>query len=95
MNRIYNDLITTKSSQWSYEEEWRMVFPRPRDAGKEFVLIDFHQEEIESVFFGCRMSEENKVLLIDLIRTQYPRVKVYQARKSAIEFRLHFDEIPQ
>lgn len=92
-NKLYNDLILTKSSDWRYEKEWRMVFPRPEDGGKKFVLLCFHPEEIESIFLGCRISEENKIDLMALVKNQYPWVKVFQARKSETEFRLHFDEI--
>lgn len=70
-----------------------MVFPRAEDSGKEFVLLGFQPEEIESIFLGCRMPEKNKILLMDLVKSKYPLVKVFQARKSETEFRLHFDEI--
>lgn len=91
--RAYNELLLTKSTDWGYEREWRMIFPRPEDAGKRCVLLDFHQDEIECIFFGCRMPEENKFHLVNLAKSKYPRAKLFQARKSKTEFRLHFDEI--
>jgi hypothetical protein len=91
--RVYNELLLTKSTDWQYENEWRMIFPRPEDTGKKSVFLGFHQEEIESIFLGCRMSGENKVQLISLARSKYPNAKIFQARKSKTEFRLHFDEV--
>ncbi|MNK07402.1 hypothetical protein D3C87_253160 [compost metagenome] len=93
LTRTYHELILTKSTDWYYENEWRMIFPRPEDSGKKIVYLGFHQEEIECVFLGCRMSEENKSQLINLTTSKYPSAKIFQARRSKTEFRLHFDEI--
>lgn len=93
LTKTYNELITTKSTHWKYENEWRMVFPRHEDSGKEFALLSFHPEEIEAIFLGCRMLEQDKSEIINLVRRQYPLAKIYQARRSDSEFRLHFSEI--
>lgn len=93
IQRVYNELITTKSTEWEYENEWRVVFPRSEDRGKEFVLLNFNPEEIEHVILGCRMPEEGRTLLSRLIREKYPLTKIFQARKSQNEFCLHFDEL--
>lgn len=92
LNKSYNELITTKSTDWKYENEWRMIFPRVEDSGKASVLLNFHPEEIEAIFLGCRMSDKDKSLLLGLVRSQYPWAKIFQARKSETEFRIHFSE---
>lgn len=93
LTKYYHELITTKSKHWEYENEWRVIFPREEDSGKESVLLDFLPEEIEAVFLGCRISDADKSLILDLVKLNFPWTKIYQAKRSQTEFRLHFDEI--
>lgn len=49
-------IIGTKSSDWGYEEEIRIV-------QEEFGVFPFKKECLTEVIFGCRTSEENKALV--------------------------------
>lgn len=50
-------------------------------------------EEIDSVFFGCRMNNENRDLLRKYIKEFLPHIKTYQAHKSSREYKLNFEKL--
>jgi hypothetical protein len=53
-------LIYTKSVEWQYEEEYRLVIPRFILAGKTNEMLWFYPEELTAVYFGCRIDEQQQ-----------------------------------
>ncbi len=62
-------LIATKSLKWKNEEEVRIITDKP---GKHF--YDFRS--VEAIYFGLRMSDENKDLMMNVLKGR--NVKYYQ-----------------
>jgi hypothetical protein len=50
--RTVNDMLTTKSADWSYEQEWRLIYAGLSDCPLPSPF------KISRVYFGARMSQE-------------------------------------
>lgn len=75
-------VIYRKSSEWSYEEEWRVNGALGRQRGQPFEDNPFGADELDGVIFGLRTSEDDKSEIRKLCE-KYPHVEFMQASKSA------------
>lgn len=82
------DFITTKFTDWSYEQEYRLVF---WDYVNKALNVDY--SAICEVILGCRITEENKNKLIELCQNHVPHAKIYQAEKHDKRFALSIKPI--
>jgi hypothetical protein len=87
----FNNLIGTyaaivKSTEWSYEKEWRIVLPIGE--GKGFNRPFFQPE---AVYLGTRMSRENKETIINIAKQK--QISVYQMKMKSNEFKLVAEKI--
>jgi hypothetical protein len=81
----------TKSSDWSYENEWRVVdFKRPSDAGL-FTDRNFDPRELSSIYLGPLTSPADQNSLVT-VAAKYPHIRIF---KGAIGMsgKFLFDEI--
>ena len=53
-------LVYTKAIDWAYEREWRVWFGRGRSKKILYEDLAFDPEELEAVYFGCRMMAEDR-----------------------------------
>jgi hypothetical protein len=90
---LVQKLFYVKSIDWSYEKEWRVVCKKRKNGGQDYDMNNIHKEEIEAVYFGCRMSEDNKGIILRVIDTQMKHVKVFQSCKNKLYFKLDFLQI--
>ena len=87
------DMITlTKSKDWEYEKEWRVVTTM-RDKSKDYEILRFPPEEVAAIYLGCRTTDECKREIIEIANAKYPNAKIYQARKHEREFSLVFEPV--
>jgi hypothetical protein len=89
---VYDTLTLCKSDVWSYEQEWRIVAGL-RDKKKTYEFLPFALEEVGAVYLGCKMAPADWEEIIEIVRSKYPRAKVFQAHKHPREFALLFSEI--
>lgn len=89
---IHDIFSLTKGKDWKYEKEWRIVSGL-RDKSKPYEIIPFAKEEVKAVYLGCKISDENKRTVIDIIKYKYPWAEIYQTKKSNNEYKLLFDKI--
>ena len=90
------ELFLVKSEQWSYENEWRILRPlhdanQTVNAGPLPIhLFSFPTEIIREIILGCRMSENIKNQLIQMVHSDelYRDVKILHAKPDEKEFRL-------
>lgn len=78
----------TKSEDWGYEREWRIVM-KHNDVD-ENCLANISPNDVEAIYLGCRMSQEDQRRIVDLVVSDYKHVKFYLAEKDEWEFRLNF-----
>lgn len=84
--------LLTKSSEWSYEKEFRLI----SDTGE---FKEFLPSSLASVIFGSKMSEEDqetiKTAIKDFNHKNSQNVCVYQASVLPNKFKLHVEEHPR
>jgi hypothetical protein len=79
------DMITTKSSLWSYEKEWRL-FHKEGDT-----KYGIGVETLTGVYFGCEMPFVHKEI-ISLILDNSP-TKLYETKRVNGKFKLDFHSV--
>jgi hypothetical protein len=93
-SNLFLDLAFTKSAHWSYEKEWRCwwtVAPGNRKELHDFAPI--FAQEVESIYLGCKITEEDRLDLIGLLAGDFSHVEVYQAEPSKKRFELEFHRL--
>lgn len=82
----------TKALAWAHEKEWRILDFKGRNAEAEYDDGLFHQEELDAVILGCRMTDEDKNLFAEIVSSQYPEARVLQAQPKSDVFELSINE---
>ena len=80
--------ILTKSKDWEYEEEFRMIFEDGADTN--LILPD---DAIRRVIIGCNIKENQFAKIKEIIRNRKNRVGLFKAIPSTDEFKLKFEWI--
>ena len=75
-----------KSTDWHYEEEWRM-FASPGDESQPFEPL-----ALTGIYFGCKMEENHKYEIAKLLHS-FPSAKLYEMQRSESEFKVYPKEI--
>ncbi|MBF8274986.1 MAG: hypothetical protein HW390_59 [Candidatus Brocadiaceae bacterium] len=73
---VVSKILTTKSSHWSYEREWRIL---SKDGNQEHPLPG----NITGIVFGCQMPSDNRLKIADILGNT---VIYMQATKSETKF---------
>jgi hypothetical protein len=94
-------LFFTKSQEWSYEKEWRMIKGLkkadkviPTSNGSVY-LFSVPAKCILSVIMGQRMTLETRQQVIEFVRTdeKYAGVSLFQARSSTDKFAIEIQPL--
>lgn len=80
--RIAQDLLNTKSLEWSYEQEYRVMMDDFIPPKARYKTLNFHAQELASLYLGCRMPEKKRRHLIDLARKVNPDVSIFEVIPS-------------
>jgi len=91
VKHMTESLIYTKSVEWRYEEEYRLLIPRFIPNGKTKEMLSFYPEELTAVHFGCRIDEHQKNELAKLARALNLRAHFYQAAMARQEYALEWE----
>lgn len=98
------ELFFTKSAEWRYESEWRMVLPldlatetkSTNDDKPPVHLFAFPPDSLTAVVLGCRMSQEDRAAVVEALRNN--EVLRHVRRRRAVqdpgEFRVHLEDLP-
>jgi hypothetical protein len=78
----------TKSIEWKYEKEWRVMASIEMKEKGEFV--PFQQESLSAIFLGCRLEETEIQSVLDLVVDKHLPSDIYIAVKDEAEFALSF-----
>lgn len=75
-----------KSTDWSYEREWRKFKP-----GESGVPMPFRPQALAGVFFGCRCPDPDREFILELIEQRFknghPRPEVFVVEKAYDRYR--------
>lgn len=75
--KTFKAVCYTKSNRWSYENEWRLITWRHEESG-ESGDYKFYNEELESITFGNRMSEDARNEIKELVLNKYKSCTFYE-----------------
>lgn len=74
-----DDLIYTKSEAWSHEREWRLYSGNGRNKDAPYEDVTFGHRELTGVILGCRMNEQERIEVVELVKRLYPHAETLQA----------------
>jgi len=103
MLELSAQVILTKSIDWKYEQEWRIIkFLEEGDTIVKMTpyplypiyLFSFPPDCIDSIYFGVRMSEDNQIAMTELLRknSSLHHIKLFRAVISKTDFRIEFQK---
>jgi len=91
---LFRKYAQTKSSQWSYEKEWRVWYPSdPNTQSGLWVDMPIRKSELKAVYFGCRIEEKFKHKLGNLISSAFPDAEMFRAEKLEGRYGLGYKKI--
>jgi len=76
-----DDLWLTKSNDWSYEKEWRIL------VSKGGLNYNFDCE-IKSIIFGIKLSDENREFIINIFKGTDVQFKAAKKHDSKFEIQI-------
>jgi hypothetical protein len=80
------ELYRTKSSHWSYEQEWRVIHEK---AG---TCWNYDSSSLESVYFGPNVPDDLLQIALLILMGQNATVQFFRAKRSEHEFRMLFEQ---
>lgn len=90
--KLMANVAFMKHEDWEYENEWRIH--RPHETG-EGDYNDWTENPIVfgAIYFGCKINEKEAQELFKLVESKYPHMEIYQAKPSAIGFKIEYEKI--
>lgn len=90
------DYFLTKSSEWEYEKEWRMLHLQAHSSltinseNSKYNLYKFPSAAVKSIILGCKISPEFEKEIVKLLKTseRYQHVAIYKAKRHEGSFKL-------
>jgi DUF2971 family protein len=84
--------VYTKSSDWVYENEWRILTKQREDEGA-FSYRSSNPQELAAIYFGCRMPESCKDKVRDTVSNWGSHIAFFEMRDERIRFQLTADSL--
>jgi len=84
-------LLSTKSSVWKKENEWRFILSNNKSKRKIGVALE--DDTITALFLGCRTEDHVKDDLIFEIQHKFPNAKIYKSKIAQDNFALVFEPL--
>lgn len=80
----------TKSKEWKYEEEIRLVYQPDLQDLDSYINFEFNPISLESVYLGCKItSSEEKEILSCLLDKKYEHVDIFKLEMDSKKFKLN------
>lgn len=93
LSELFVQYAYMKSDIWSYEREWRVWDLLPRKEESLFSEYPVLSQELEAIYFGCKIDPVSRVDIERLMISRYPLTRSFQARKAEDQFKLYFDAL--
>jgi len=93
IDNFYKRFVLTKSSQWAYEKEWRVITYRGISQGEFHFDNKLLPQEIAAIYLGCKISSDDKEQILGLVTGKLSHVKVFQGSKDKYKYALNFKQI--
>jgi len=89
----FTDMAFIKSIHWSYEKEWRAVAFLTGKNDELYSTYNIWPNEIDAVYLGCRISEEDREDITRTVGATLKHVKIFEAKANCEQFALDFRQI--
>ncbi|WP_186822153.1 DUF2971 domain-containing protein [Wohlfahrtiimonas chitiniclastica] len=86
--KFLTQILTRKSSSWSYENEIRLIF-RSGELNNRF--FSYNQSAVTAIYFGSKMNKHHKRYLRCIFKDTH--VKFYQIKDDSHNFQLEMIEV--
>lgn len=86
-----NQLYSTKSQDWVYEEEWRII--HPVNSIQDGYKYQIKSEALTGIIFGLNTKDEDKNEIIKIINNKKHTIKLYQAKLHKERYSLNIEPI--
>ncbi len=100
MNMWNEHIFFTKSEDWAYEQEMRILASPsaadhkiPVDNGWDIRLYSFDSHAVKEIIVGCRASVETQTKLMQIWRTQYQDAEMLTSTISPTDFSIEIKQI--
>jgi len=85
-NEMITKLFCTKSKDWSYEKEWRCLHTVVNTP------FTYDSSTLTGVYFGPETSFTFIEIIALILRSQNPKVQLWQGKRSASKFSVEFEK---
>ncbi len=86
-HRKLTDMFCTKSVDWSYEKEWRILHA---EAG---TLYSYDREALKAIYFGPDIDAQDRDLLCHIMYCQFPDAELWFGKRISASFRVVFEMV--
>lgn len=83
-----NNLLFTKSKDWVYEDEYRIIKINAANSTFKIPL-----EAIVDITLGCKFPIEDKKEIIAIVKSKIPSCEIYEATLSKTKFELNINKL--
>lgn len=91
------EALLTKSPEWSYEKEWRLVrlLRKVRDGTGQPLegVCPFSPEHLTGMIFGALMHADRREKIIERVRTGRSQPRLFQARPASSTYTFEIDPL--
>ena len=84
--------LRTKSHEWRYEDEIRIVFSPFQESKGKLGLVSFDLSVIEEIYFGCNVTENNEEKIIDKIKQKGLKSTFYKVSLNENKYKLEVNK---
>ena len=99
MLRFWISNLTTKSTEWAYEQEVRLVADDLQlekgvdDNGKEAYFWQFAPQDIVSVDVGCQMPLDEVKKIVELRNSKYPQMMIRKVVLNVADYGISYKKL--
>lgn len=80
------ELFCTKSSDWQYEREWRVL-------RQEVGTYCYSQDLLKAIYFGAKATGSTVKKICDVVKRNQLKVDLHRGRLSKSRFRIEFEQV--
>lgn len=92
-DNTYIQFVSTKSKNWEYEKEWRIICPPLPGQSNSFDDRPINPQEIDAIYFGCKISKEDQESITAMLTEDFGHVRVFKGEKDRFRYGLNFKPI--
>ena len=90
---LFTEYAYVKTTNWSYEREWRIVsMASPGETGL-FTDYSFYPRELAGIYLGPQYPTEQRANLLALLTNGLEHVRVHEALRGGVEAKFKFHKI--